>query len=490
MKILLDPVYTNLPSKCASTIKMKKVVEHFLSTYKDVFFYWLHPEWADAEEMKFFTQHKAVRLIPYPYDKDRMREFNRVAQRFEDLISFQGQLWDFDLIITNRTSMVPYMKSIMFRPSTRALWSKKVFLIEDMPIMGFKATVPISNERAQDILTIGGYLTADRTAVSAFWEKDIILREMRKYCSPASVAYVEETMIESSPLLFHTMQLKEKKFIQPMLEKKRPFCIGWVGRMTQTTGSEKVFGMMGKQWIFRAKEKIRTVAFTNSMTDGKVHVPEWMEVLRLPREEFWKTIREEVDVYVNLATEEDYPMSLMEPLVLGCPVILVRSYWSVPSVGETYPFYVKNEAEAYAMAKLFIEDYAGQYRKFAEWYQSHLIPMMKERNKVYVPYLVQEMVEEMRLEQAANLQLIASLAENQIVDVLDGYAKKNGKELVLFDALQGLSDKFRFLHEKTKRRFVDCRHLVFGTEWNLFRLGLIARGYKDASTKVGHMRRA
>jgi hypothetical protein len=493
MKILLDPVYTNDPGHCASNVKMYKIASHLLEKRKDVFFYWLVPSWATEEEKAWYPKDERIKYIDYPYNKDRLREFMRVDRLYDQLISFQGDLWDVDLFVTNRASLVPLIKGIANKPSRVALnWSKRVVLIEDMPLMDFKLTVPLSNPKAQTSQTLVGYLNADTTIISAFWEKAVILSEAKRYLSPSSVKYIEKTMIESSAVYVEETSLKTKDSILRMLSGEREFTIGFVGRMAVSNKPEEIFDIMEKHWIFRAgsPKKIRCMISTQSANTGKVQVPKFVELHRPAREGFWELVRNEMDVFVFMSPEEDYSMSLMEPLILGCPAVVIRNRWSEPTLGKEYPFFANNAKEAYAIVRAFYEDYATQYKKFVEWSKKVLTPLLQERNKVYTPFLLEKDVEAWYDDYTEYVSGPHSLGTNEIVNLLYDYAEQHGRELVIPEAIKALDKQGLLYHlaEKLSMKFRERTRLTFATDWNLFRLGLKLKGYDDVSVAVGHMR--
>ncbi|MCK5788849.1 MAG: hypothetical protein KAH32_07610 [Chlamydiia bacterium] len=494
MKVLIDTIFANNPSHCASTIKMRKIVEYVIDRRDDVYFYWLVPEYADEEQLNWFPQHTQIKYIRYGYSKDRMREFMRVTKEFEKLVSFQGDLWDWDYCLTNRTSMVAHIKALANKPSRITLnWSKRVFLIEAMPVMSFKFAVPLSTVKAQTTMTLNGYLNADKTAISTFWEKGVILQEARKYLSASSIKYIRDTMIESSAVHVDSTGLKTKKSITRMLKNDRPFSVGHIGRMTHLSSPESVFSIMEKQWIMHSgkQKELRFMISTQSKVTGRVNVPDFIKLHQLAREDFWDLVKEEMDVFIFLSKEEDYSMSLMEPLILGCPAIVAKTRWAIPTLGEDYPFFVTGTKEGYAMLRAFYDDYAGMYAKFVKWSKGTLQPLLKQRNEVYVPKVFYDDLDNWNHMFSEYQAKTDSAAKNEITQLLFEYAEGNDKELKIEDAIRALDKqgKLNHLADKLTDRFKENVRLTWGTDWNFFRIGLMMLGYEDTGIEVGHMRR-
>lgn len=502
MKVLLDPVMTNDPGHCASTVKMLKLVKHVLAQRSDVFFYWLVPAEGSAFDkgMDWYIQHPNVRYVPYPYNRDRQREYLRLDRVYEDYVSFYGTLWDFDVLVTNRTSLVPLLKLMMTkRGRTKLAWSKQVFLIEDMPIMSFKKKLgTFTHEEVQDLATLQGYLAADQTVISAFWEKDLILRTAREHLLPAKVRALGKSIIESSAILLEKVGLKTKAAIEPMLKGERPFTCAYIGRMVASSRPNEIFELMQKNWILHAgRKQLRFLASTQSQVStgdgagavkraGRIMIPDFVEVKSLPREGFWDLCRNEIDVYLFMSKEEDYSMSLMEPLTLGTPAILIRDDWSEGTVGKDYPFFVDNFPEAYGLLRAFYDDYPAMYKRFVEWSKTHFEPMMLKRNEVYIGTLFADFLA--RYEAAERDALDQGCyADNEVVQLI----AKLGDDVVVDDAVRELqkAGKLKFLAEKLEPEFRDEVVNAWQTDWYRVKMGLRAAGFRDASTTTGHFTR-
>lgn len=494
MKVLLDPVYTNNPGHCASNVKFKKLVEHVLSKRKDVFFYWLVPAEGSCwhAEMDWYPQHPNIRYLPYPYNRDRQREYQRLDRIMDDYLSFYGTLWDWDVMVTNRTSLTPNLKAMAIkRGRSNQLWTKQIFLIEDMPIMSFKTKLGSFNfEDQQDMQTLLGYLCADDVVISAFWEKDLILKTAKDYITPAKIRQLGKKITESSAIKFEKTELKTKASIMRMLNGERPFTAGYIGRMVASSRPNEIFQLMQKNWIMHAgtgKEKLRFLASTQSRSNGRINVPPFVEVKSLPREGFWDLCRNEIDVYLFMSKEEDYSMSLVEPLTLGCPAILIRADWSIGTVGPEYPFYVDNFKEAYALLRAFYDDYPRMYAKFAEWSRGHFNALMMARNEVYIGDLFERFLTRWEGEEAKSIEN-GYYAANAVVQLIAKRAVKPGTEVIVDDQIRQLQEagELKFLAEKLDFEFRDGVVNGYQTDWYMIKMGLRAHGFRDAGTQTGH----
>ena len=494
MKILLDPIYSAQPRRCSTAAKCMALVQKLLFQDKrtDVFFYWMIPEWSEEEDLAWLPQHPNVRLVQYPYHKDRMREYHAFTRELDDMLAFNGSWWDFDILLTSRTAMVPTSKIVMTSPRNYNMtWMKAVILLEEMPVMTFKKTVAVSDRPIQDLATLSGYLAADHTFVTVGHERDNIIRLARTWFPPSKVMEISENVRVVSPANIDTFLLKKKKdrFVP---HGDRKFCLGFVTRVSNVAGRIKqVYNVMEKQWIMGGTTGVRLVMSTVS-TGIKIPPPAAVELMHLPRDEFHALVKTELDAVICLPIDAGFGMSMMEPLMFGTPIIMIRAGWSEALLGTEYPLFVKNETEAYAMAKMLFNDYGVMYDRFAKWQQGTLTARFSKDG----PYATNMFDEIIRIMDQHDVELrekfkslYADKANNEIAQTV---LARVGKEFTLFDTLNELSSEgvFRTLQAKLKPGDRERRGIVWSTPWNELRaIFRVFYGYEDASTTVGHLKK-
>jgi hypothetical protein len=269
-----------------------------------------------------------------------------------------------------------------------------------------------------------------------------------------------------------------------MLDGDRKFTISYAGRMVNRDFVDEAFDVLLNHWVL-GKDDVRIIVCTVSKNFGKVEheVNKVIEFLRPNREEFWRIMREESDVGVFMSRDEDYSMSMMEPLVQGTPLIIYRAEHSVASIGPEYPFFVRSPTEGFAMVKEFRKDYPKMYLKFADWSKKHLTRILKERNNDWIPLRLEKSLQDWRgfLETEQE-----SLKNNEIVNLI----KEHTQVGVPFDLLAVMADLEKrkiirgALTAKDESQF-DNKRLVFSTHYDTFRLGLLKLGFKDAGPSAG-----
>jgi len=492
-KILIDSIYSARPSHCASAVKMWRFVDYVLNTQgrTDVFFYWLIPEWLEEEDLAFYPEHDNVVYLQFPYHRgDRTRAYLAFPAELDRLLAFNGVAWDFDIVMTNRTTQVPLMKMVMSSPrEPTKTWMKNVFLFEEMPLMAFKSTVAISNVPVTERMTIAGHLAADRTAITISHERDGLISGAKRYVPPSSVMELRDKIKVTSPSLLEDFEEKDKKYRFTKGEEK--FCLAFVGRVSATDHIREVYDTMVKHWITKGDDRIKLIVSTVTPV-YKIEPPEMVEYINLPRDEFWEALKTEMHCIMYLAEEAGFGMSLMEPLMFGVPVVLIRAPWSEALVGKDYPLFIDTESKAYGMVKAIHDDYEEYYRQFIQWQHDVLQPMFQEGGQYsqsFYDYMYKGLLEFEEMLPARYAAEQASKQNNNIVQaLLDG----DPEEFVLFDRIRELGKKgdLKSLQSKTREGDRDRRGLVWSTPWNDIRIALKTFfGYEDASVTVGHLRK-
>lgn len=497
VKILFDPIVTNDPRYCSMNFKMQNAMRWLLENRDDVYCRYLIPDDNDDEanwvvDRDWLLNHPRVEYIPISVRRDRMQEYYRLSDQLSKIVRFNGEYYDTDIMVTARISMVPQLKTLM--SSVRAVrpLSRKIVTVEDMPVMSFKRCVAQQQPDVQDLQHVTGYLAADRNLFFSFWEKDAMLREARKWLAPSKVRELSEKSFDSSPIQIEGTRLKRPEDVQRTVRRESPFTIAYTQRFEiQHRRSDDVMKLFEKQWIFRGgRDKTRFVVTSNSKsaTGSKDTFTEFIEFYRPPREEFWRMMREEVDVVIVMSIDDAYPLSLIEPLLEGTPCVVLDVPYARATLGEDYPFFAANSQAVYAMTKAFFDDYEGMYAKFAAWSKDHYEPLMLKRNETWFPYLLNEVVDQHIVDMRE--QLAASARINSVVDLL---VEKAPDEFVMMEEigrLKATGDVKELANQiKAERRFKLT--WSFAAALNEFRLRLIYHhGFEDAGVTAGHLRRS
>src|SRR3954453_22482094 len=137
IKILCDPILTAAPSRCSTFIQFATFMQRMTETRDDVFFYCLFPDWEfSQEELGWMPQHPNIRYIHVPQHKDRTKEYVTLRDEVDAAVGFNGDLWDFDVLLTVRSGMAALYKLLINSPRQVALrYLKEVWVIEEMPLM-------------------------------------------------------------------------------------------------------------------------------------------------------------------------------------------------------------------------------------------------------------------------------------------------------------------------------------------------------------------
>lgn len=497
LKVLMDPVYSGLLTGCSSAYKCKTLVDLALSEHPNWFFYWLVPPDLSEEEKAWLPDHPNIAYVEYPYIKDRMREYSLFRKEMDQILGFNGSHWDFDVLLTSRTSQVPTARSVMSSPrqKTTGYKLKKVMIFEEMIVLDHRTTVAKSDVLAQELLTLSGYLCSDVTYLVTEKEQRGIVDTARQYFAPSQVMQMIKKFQRVSQLDTGMPRVKEPQF--HFKKGERPMCLTFAGRMERSAANlEEVFELMDKQWIMKGSMQLKTLICTVS-TVTPLPPPKHTEVRVASRAAFWKAAQEEMDVMLVLHRDAEFSLSMVEPMVFGVPLIIIDQDWSRSVWGEAYPFYAKGFTEAYGLVQAFYDDYESMYALFEKWlltvFYKRCLPGGDLAISMYDKMHEFLGLHEQYLEVEGFPELYAGRKDNELFVKFAEKAKAKAKgEIVMFDLIRemGSDGDFEMLQRKTEDGDRDKRRITFSTPFNEWRLMLKAfHNFEDASTQVGHMRR-
>jgi len=393
MKLLVDPIYTADLDNCSCAYKSKQIVEHIGDKHHDAFFYWLVPP-ADSGNFQWdkdwFPHPDKVKLIEVPSFRDRIRQYSNLHPERMALFSPYGPQWDWDFAITAHTPQVPLLQMASHRWGAPYEDLHRFIVYDGFPLFSFKDSIPNANYESTELT---GYMRADRGFLFSFWERVEILKRARHYLTPSQVLELTDKLRDALPHKAWTVKPKSKAQIAEVVERKRPFCIGYTQRIErERRRTDEVFGVFEKLWIMH-DSKLRFVTSSATMR-APVPIPEFVERKKLPRKEFHALLENEIDCTLVFSTDEGYPLSVVEPLVHGVPGVIYRAKYAEAVLGEDYPFYFTKTAEAYALLDAFRCDYAGMYAKFEHWLTNRFQTLINERAPTYLPESIDDAISE------------------------------------------------------------------------------------------------
>jgi hypothetical protein len=490
MKILCDPVLTAHPSKCSTLVQFITFMKRVLETRPDVFFYCCVPDSVDDEGMTAYPQDARIRYLKMPRSRDRVRDYIQTSREFEDAIAFNGDFWDFDVLLTVRAGLIPLMKIAMNSPRTnKRFWTKQVWLIEDMPMVSFKETVPNMVPEVHDRWTLEGHLAADKMWICSYHEKAGILREARNHFTPSLVRQLDAKIKNVVTGQFEEYALKDpSKFFKT--DGDQPFGLAYIGRMEKANNIEEINDAMINSWITRG-DKIKPIVCTVSEV-LKTFDEDIVDCRKPGREEFWRICKEEMHAFIKMPKGGGFSLSLIEPIMFGTPVIALRSEMYESLLGKHYPFFANGPSQIPGLIKALYDDYEGMYARFAEWHEVWFEPTYRKRfdeDNLYEHLLtaIDDYEAMLQLRQSD----LVSLGDNEVVKLLAKHME-NG-EKTIFQSLAELGVEDDVGVQLTRQLEPGFRHgwgITFSTPWHPFKLGLtLFHGYEDASTEVGHLRK-
>ena len=492
MKVLFDPIYSTQPHRCSSAVKYRRIATDLLAARDDLFIYWPVPPWMDEVSEAWLPKDPRIKYLDHRVSKDRVREYQLFYRELEDKVSFFGSCWDYDVLVTMRTAQVPTIRASMNSPRMRRMpWLKKVVLLEEMAILGFRKTVPLSHAEAQDALTVLGYLSADVSYITANHVRDGIIQAARKIYSPSKVLDLRQRLRLASPILLDEFSTKGPQ--HRFRRGEEPFCLGFVGRMSNSmTRLPDVYEVMDKNWIMKGDHGFKVIISTVS-TGVKLPPPDFVVFENNPREKFWARVKEDMHLVISMSIDAEFSLSLIEPVLFGTPLVIAREDWTEGLLGKDYPFFVKGKTQAYGMVRAFHDDYETMYREFLDWREESFRPRFAPGG-LYERNLYRDVFDEVAFYDREVSERFAAehpnKRENNIARLIVEHVGDRD-EFVLFDVLRELdkAGALRNLGDKLGEEDGQ-RNLTFQTPWHEMKVILRAfYGFEDASPALGHMRR-
>lgn len=307
------------------------------------------------------------------------------------------------------------------------------------------------------------------------------------YLSASGQREVRDKIQPVVTLQFDQFQLKKKEFFTT----PKKFGIAFVGRMEKVQAQlEDLNDLMVKHWVTKG-DKVRLLACTPSKV-SKVFDKGVVDIGSYPRQEFWRLMQEETHVVVSLGREMGFSLSLLEPIMLGTPAVVLKRPYVLPLLGPDYPFYVSGPAEANGMVEWMFQNYPTAYQKFMEYHQNWLVPEYKRRFQadLLYPKVVQAM-DDLEKDLYYQMNCIPEKTQNEIVQLI-AERVKDRDEFVLEDVIKelGESGDLGHLAKKAEEDWSEGKGLPWLPTWNEHRLIFkYLFGWYDASTVVGHLRR-
>lgn len=487
MKILIDPIHTNDPQLCSCNYKMQTMMQAILEAREDVFFYYLIPDDENSTkwdiDYKWLIQDPRVKYIKIPVDIDRMREYARINSHLEDIFAYNGEYWDWDVLITARSTQIANIRTWATRRNRS--WERCIIIDDEFPIMSFKPRANLPSIQTADMQALTGYMSAEKSLIFSYFSREQIIKTARKYFTPSNVRELDKKVVTANSRKFDKFELKNPKFIKDVSSGKKSFKCCYTQRLSgKVDRQDTVLELFEKQWIMHGgKDNIEFICTTNArVADAYQHIKH-LNVKRCNRDEFWDTMRNEAALIFAASEDEDYPLSLIEPVVLGVPIIILDTPFVQPTFGKDYPFLCKSVPQMYTYIREFYHDYEGMYAKFAEWHKNSFTPMMEERNNDYfVPTVLETIAqhEEVLKEKYGG-------KTNEVVDLILEYAQVKGlTEFTMEEALKYLDEegKLNHLFDVYKKDRLGLSFSI-GTNFNSYRQMLMySHGVKN-NEKIG-----
>jgi hypothetical protein len=368
MKILFDPVYTARPSRCSTAFSMFEMIKDIAKARDDAFFYVLYPPSAqeDQEDWAFLRQMPdRVTLLPMAQTTGaRVSELYSLSDTLRHYLRpWATECWDADVVISSRIPVLPHMRSHASQAFgvTGTYYNRMYIGLEEMPALPYRKTIPWSKVLYQT--TVAAYASADAILVAHQWMKANLRKVLKETMTPSWTMEVLAKIHECVPVKLERLKLKASGYTEG------PFKISIVGRASATSRFEMSAELLRKHFSFplgKNKQAMEFIATTNSGMGGSDFGDlDFLDVQFNSREKFYELLSG-LHVAVTMTPVEDFSMTVYETLRAGVPLVMLKADWN-SFLGDSYPFFVSSQVEAYAMINWLAGNYDEAYAKFAEW---------------------------------------------------------------------------------------------------------------------------
>lgn len=400
MKILFDPLFTAKPSVCSTCYLIWEIIEHIAKQRDDVFFYLLYPSQFDAvpEEMAWLAARNEATgnrtlLVPFEYRyRDRMREVFCFSPALQLLMfPIESPLWDTDVVLTSRVQQISNFRGNTGRPVGFPFGTyRQVIGLDEMPMFSFRESILWATKH-MDMSSLSNYLSANAVILNNFWVKPKVSELARNYLSPSTVMRLLGQIHEATPVKLQRLRLKKVTKTPPVLN------VMFSGRMSGTKNFGEVADLFRKHFAYAMggkTERLKFTVSTHSVESGAQSVGEVEGVIEIEhnsREAFYEFLTKRAHVGITMSAAEDFSLATYEPILFGVPMLVPTKPWT-DFLGPDYPFRFKSTVEAYSVISAFLEDYPGQYARFAAWEKSFWKGFVESTKNRSIPELFYSLV--------------------------------------------------------------------------------------------------
>lgn len=463
-----------------------KLADMLMAQRHDLYIYWAIPKGLPEKIRSEYEEHERIKYIEIEQNwRDRNVEYRRLPAEYSRILRNDGECWDWDVMVTVRTPLIPNIRAIAssyrIPKSSR---KKKILCIEDMMVCTKKPTVAMGDYEAQDIMLLSGYIASDVVLCPAYHQKRWALDIAREHLSASHIRDLMYKFREVSHLCLDDYKQRGLK-TKFKYDGKRKMNVAFVGRLERFgMRLDSMNSILGNSFILHS-DKIHP--FICTITEGEAFVDTAAIEVRHPKQkEFWKICREEMDLTLAFSIDVELNMSKLEPTLFGVPTVVIRAPWSEAMFGEDYPFLVKTETEAYGWVKAFQDDYEKCYGMFSDWFNNWFIPTYTKREKEDGMYDIL-VAETLNYNETLLKHVSDSFEHNAFVSDVAS-CMEVGKVFTLDSLLSDMvkAKKMEGAQLAKLRNGVDGFNLAFGQDWHYVRSGLqLYHNVEDAGKDAG-----
>ena len=385
MKVVIDPLYTTKLENCSNFLRARNLVEYLLAKREDIFIYFLLPcTGKESEHNDMFEFDEGILLederIAYyqiPTYVDPVKNFLYLRPEFVKMFSANGELWDWDVMITYRSPLGGQIRNISSLPQSKPYARRALVLTEEWALLRSNSKTPIPSHGMENLVTIQGMSCFDHMLTLSESNRICVLNEARKVLSPSSYMEFKQRLKYVSSVKLGAPEFREASHIEEVVNRTKQFVVGHIQQGAKIKSVDDTFSIVRKHWERHGAEG--NMKLLNLAADG-VAVPaeeEFLETIRCDAGKYTEYLVNDIDVLIATDTTVTGDQ-VLEAILCGVPVICKRTNQVDHILGDDYPLYITDGKDAYGLITEFYSDYSGMYSLWKAWVVGSFLKKIKD----------------------------------------------------------------------------------------------------------------
>lgn len=358
MRLLVFPHYSNPANLngCSAYHSAKSLIGWLVKNFKDVYVYWVFPElggywhWKEDESVEFPRVKKIFVPLYHAGQRDSLQ---LATKEFWDLLNERTGKYLFDLIYTDRLSLVPSISMLVGHFSKDR--SVKIPIVVKDHFILCQETARNTPEGIEAIQALGMYL-ADTCVFQSVLTAERAVRMAGKYLRGSFV----QNIANKSAVI--TYGIDCDKLDRIMAKEKYPIkTLLFSQRLEQNANWEWVFKVFDE--VYKSGRDVQIIVCTNNrnikqLERVKKRYPNFIVFGGMPQEKYIE-IMSRCHCFLSASRWEEYPTTLYECMYCKVAGVFPDKDWMRKLLPNWYVYYYKSEIGAAGLIRHILDDYTS-----------------------------------------------------------------------------------------------------------------------------------